>query len=121
MIQQLDMFAAAPPVMTPAQWEQQFNWDEHLPVNVERLQIKEKRDHWGLRIDLARHGDSWMWATSYDTYTGGEGYAVHQKWGNFAHDRATALSIAVAEMERRITRTMNGLRPWQREWLRGLR
>jgi hypothetical protein len=120
-MQQFDLFAARPPAISPAAWEELYDWTELRPANVERLHIQDKATCYGLTIELAQHGDAWMWSTSYNTFTGGQGYAVHEKWGNFAHDRSAALSMAVAEMERLLTRNMNGLHPWQSNWLRGLR
>ena len=55
----------------------------------------------GLRIELARHDGLWMWGTSLNTPTGGCGYRVGPKWGQFAETRGEALLNACAEIRER--------------------
>lgn len=53
---------------------------------------------YGLRIELAQHAGQWMWGTSFHTPTGGQGYRVGPKWGNFAGSICDAARNAIAEI-----------------------
>lgn len=59
------------------------------------------------RASIELHPDAdghWMWATSYQCDSGGSGYRIGGKWGNFAHSREDALYYAVTELRAAIKR-----------------
>lgn len=55
------------------------------------------------QIRVERHTDGrFMWAHSFSTSQGGEGYAPLPKWGNFASTEREAIEAAVAELLERL-------------------
>lgn len=65
--------------------------------------------HLGLRIELARHTDGrFMWGIEFHTPTGGQGYRVGPKWGNFAPCAIEALQRARVEIADRAAQFQHG-------------
>ena len=62
----------------------------------------------GLRIQLGKHGDKWMWATSFHCPGGGQGYGIGPKWGNFADSIVAAGSAAIEEIRSRAAKHEGG-------------
>lgn len=119
---QLDLFSAmrAPAIRRPV--------DRDGPTVKgevdELLRLPEPRMAWDTaRIELHRHRgcNLWMWSTNYSTATGGGGYRVGEKWGNFASTRDDALFYAIAELRERLGRH-EGCKATHRilAWLDGL-
>ena len=103
--QQLDLFYE-PPRLTAA-----LGIDPDGPVCTDD-QIDEtiKLGDWrtGLRIELAQHTGKWMWGTSLTTPTGGCGYRVGPKWGNFADTKGDAFMHACAELRKNAPQYQGG-------------
>jgi len=56
-------------------------------------------------VQVAQHTDGrWMWAITFSTSSGGEGYAPHAKWGRFTQDRDAAVKEGIKEMLERLAR-----------------
>jgi hypothetical protein len=56
-------------------------------------------------IYLARHGESWMWASGINSRNGAaQGYRPAEKWGNFAPSRDEAIERAAEEIRGAIHR-----------------
>lgn len=75
-------------------------------------------------IKVAQHEDGrWMYAFTFSTSMGGEGFAPLPKWNRFADSEQTAIEACVAEFLERI-----GQRTWAdnsqanqlREWATGI-
>ncbi|RYG89551.1 MAG: hypothetical protein EON59_01375 [Alphaproteobacteria bacterium] len=95
---QLDLFARP---VAPAMRERCI---PHGPVVQgavdETLRLPHPKYAWDwAAIELHRASDGrWMWSTSYNTGSGGGGYRVGEKWGNFAPERDDALHWAIQEL-----------------------
>jgi hypothetical protein len=75
----------------------------------------------GLRIEPARHGELWMWGTSFSTSTGGSSYRVGPKWGKFAESRGDAVLQACDEIRKRAAGHSGGAKVVQllNNWQKG--
>ena len=92
-MKQLDLFSQPAAVINP---------DGVVCTNDQIWDTIEIGDHrTGLRIELAKHEDKWMWGTEFHTPTGGCGYRVGPKWGNFADTLRGALVNGCDEIRTR--------------------
>lgn len=76
-----------------------------------------------VRIQLHPDDDGlWMWSTLLNLDSGGGGYKVGRKWGNFAHSQGDALFYAKEEVRARLNdyRTTPASRKEIIRWLGGL-
>ncbi len=56
-------------------------------------------------IEVVQHDDGrWMWAISFYTADGGEGYAALPKWARFAPTEGAARAAGIAELRERLAR-----------------
>ena len=95
---QLDLFARtfAPAMREPVQPRGhvfQGTPDETISLPHPKMAWRQAE------IQLHQHVDGrWMWSTSFNTGSGGSGYQVGAKWGNFAPSRDDALHWAIEEL-----------------------
>lgn len=68
-----------------------------------------------IRLEVARHHDLWMWASSVYGRNGGYGYRVGPKWGNFVSSRRDAISAACNEVLERVPAVPREAVEWMTE------
>jgi hypothetical protein len=107
-----------PPVVVPV--EPDGHVLEGEPDAV--FSLPHKRMAWDqATIELHRHDNGlWMWSTGYNCDSGGGGYRVGPKWGNFAESKSDALFYAVRELETKLERIGGSAAAAIMSWARGL-
>jgi len=62
--------------------------------------IKLNHKKVNLRIELAKHGERWMFSSAISTPDGGNSYRVGKKWGKFTNSREDAIYFASAAIRK---------------------
>lgn len=107
-MQQGDLFAAAPRIMTqPIEPYGDVIRDDSLIEFFRwgRRGTKQGGNHDQVCLEAAQHTDGrWMWAIHINAGSWGQGYRVGAKWGRFTATRAEAIAAACDEAMEAIMR-----------------